>query len=145
MVFRVWGSAFAQPAAFDVASVKPTQHGRNAEGLSISYDPDTPSPGTFTVTNNSLDELIRWAYRVKEYQISGPAWLNDDSESFDIEAKMPPATSKAQLRLMMRTLLEERFKLSLHRETRGLPIYELLVAKGGARLEKPKPDAKRTW
>jgi len=128
--------------AFEVASVKPTQHGRNAEGLSISSDPETPSPVTFTVTNNSLDELIRWAYRVKKYQVSEPAWLNDDSECFDIEAKTPPGTPKAQLRLMMGTLLEQQFKLALHRETRMLPVYELLVARGGAKLDAPKPDAK---
>lgn len=130
------------PVAFEVASVKPTQHGRNAEGTSFSSDPETPSPGTFRVINNSLEELIRWAYRVKEYQVSGPKWLNDDSECFDIQARMPPGAPKAQLPLMLRTLLEERFKLALHRETRTLPVYELMIAKGGPRLDRAKPDAK---
>ena len=88
--------------AFEVACVKPTAHGRNAEGVSISSDPETPSPGTFVVTNNSLDELIRWAFRVKEYQVSGPKWLNDDSVCFHIEAKVPPGTSRAQLRSCFR-------------------------------------------
>jgi uncharacterized protein (TIGR03435 family) len=89
-----------------------------------------------------LDELIRWAFRVKEYQVAGPKWLNDDSECFDIEAKMPSATPKAQLRLMLRTLLEERFKLMVHRETKTFPVYELVVAKGGPKLDPAKPDAK---
>jgi uncharacterized protein (TIGR03435 family) len=133
-------SAAARPA-FTVATIKPTQHGRT-DGLSISSDPEISSPGTFSVTNNSLDELIRWAYRVHEYQVSGPKWLNEDSECFDIAAKMPPGTTKGQARLMLQTLLEERFRLALHRETRTLPVYELLVANGGIKTEKAKADAK---
>lgn len=132
----------APAPTFEVASVKPTEHGRNAAGLSVSSDPQATSPGTFTVTNNSLDELIRWAYNVKEYQLSGPNWLNDDSECFDIRAKMPPDTPKDQLRSMMQALLEDRFKLALHRETRTLPIYELHLAKNGAKLDQPDAGAK---
>lgn len=134
-------AASGQPA-FEVASIKPTQHGRNAEGLGISDDPQVPSPGRFTVINNSLAELIRWAYRVKEYQVSGPPWLNDDSASFDIEARMLPGTPKAQLRLMLQSLLQERFKLALHRETRTLPVYELVIGKGGPKLAPVKANAK---
>ncbi len=128
--------------AFEVASIKPTKHGRDAEGLSVSLDPEARSPGTFVVINNSLDELIRWAYRLKEYQVSGPKWLTDDSESFDIEAKMPPGATKALQRLMLRALLEDRFKLAFHRETKVLPVYELLVAKGGPKVDPAKPGAK---
>jgi hypothetical protein len=94
---------------------KATQHGRNAEGVSMSGDSEVPSPGRFRVINNSFAELIRWAYRIKEYQVSGPKWLNDDSECFDIEAKMPPGTPQAQLRLMLQTLLQEQFKTSIMR------------------------------
>jgi uncharacterized protein (TIGR03435 family) len=132
----------AASPAFDVASIRPTQQRKNAEGLSQSSDPETPSPGTFRVTNNSLLELIGWAYRVHEYQISGPKWLSDTSKGFDIEAKMPPGTPKPQLRLMVRTLLEERFTLATHHETRTLPVYELGLAKGGPKLDPVKPDAK---
>lgn len=130
------------PPRFEVASVKPTQHGRNAEGLSISSDPETPSPGSFRATNNSLGELIRWAYQVKRYQVVGPNWLDEDPECFDIEARMDPGTSRPQVRLMLRALLAERFKLALHRETRIFPVYELIVAKNGPRLAPVKADAK---
>ena len=51
--------------------VKPTAHGRDASGLSVSLDVENPSPETLRAINNSLSELIRWAYRVKEYQVSG--------------------------------------------------------------------------
>jgi uncharacterized protein (TIGR03435 family) len=107
------------PLSFDVASIKPTQHGRK-DGLSISSDPELPSPGSFQAINNSLDGLIRWAYHLKSYQLSGPKWMNDDDVCFDIEA-----------RLMLQTLLARRFGLTFHRETRTTTVYELVIAKGG--------------
>src|SRR5262245_61875245 len=133
-------AAWSQPVAFEVASVKFTAHGRTADGWSHSSVSIT-SPGTFTATNGSLEELIRWAYQVKKYQISGPAWLNDDAECFDVAAKTSPEMKDLQIRQMVQTLLAERFKLALHRETRTLPIYDLLVAKNGPKLMVAKPDA----
>ncbi len=130
-----------RPPAFEVASIKPTSHGRDANGFSRS-DADFPSPGRFVATNSSLDELIRTAYQVKEYQVSGPAWLDDDEESFDIEAKAAPGTPKAQMRLMLQSLLAERFKLAVHKETRTLPVYRLIQAKGGTRLT-PAPEGSK--
>jgi uncharacterized protein (TIGR03435 family) len=53
-----------------------------------------PSPGRLVAENSSLDELIRFAYDLKDYQVSGPVWLNDDSESFDILAKAAPDTAQ---------------------------------------------------
>jgi len=127
--------------AFDVASVKPTRNGRNAEGFSRS-SVNVPSPGRFLATNSSLDECIRWAYEVKDYQISGPDWLNSDAASFDIEAKAPPETPIAQIRLMVQTLLAERFKLRLHRETRMLSIYVLVAGKNGPKLQAGDADGR---
>jgi uncharacterized protein (TIGR03435 family) len=85
----------AAPSVFEVAAVKPTQHGRTTDGWSRS-SVDIPSPGRFVAQSSSLSELIRFAYQVKEYQISGPIWLNDDSECFDIAAKAPPETLDAR-------------------------------------------------
>jgi len=75
------------------------------------------------------------------HQVSGPVWLNDDSECFDISAKALAETPKAQIRAMVQTLLTERFKLALHRETRELPIYVLETARRGPRLSSSGPDA----
>ena len=122
------------PMVFEVASVKPTAHRRNAEGLSIT-DLRITSPERLVGINATLDECIRWAYNVKEYQISGPDWLNSDAASYDIEAKAPPGTTQQQIRLMFQTLLRERFKLALHRDTRLLPVYLLTVGKNGPRLQ----------
>jgi uncharacterized protein (TIGR03435 family) len=122
--------AFAQAPvpSFEVASVKRTQHGRTPDGWSHSSLKIT-GPGRFLATNASLHECIRWAYEIKDYQLSGPDWLASDEASFDIEAMAPPGTPEKQMRLMAQALLAERFKLALHRETRQLPVYLLTVAK----------------
>jgi uncharacterized protein (TIGR03435 family) len=130
-----------QPA-FDVASIKPTQHHRDANGFSRSLA-DVPSPGRFVGENSSLDELIRFAYNLMDYQVSGPKWLNDESVSFDIIAKASPETPKTQMRVMLQTLLRERFKLAAHPITKILPIYELVVDKGGPKLNAAARESRR--
>jgi uncharacterized protein (TIGR03435 family) len=139
---EVWAQSAAAKPAFEVASVKRTQHGRTPDGWSFS-DVKIASPGRLVAVNASLDECIRWAYRLKEYQISGPDWLKSDEACYDIEAKasssgVPPE----QIRLMLQTLLAEQFKLVIHQEARTVPTYSLVVAKRGARLhENPEGRA----
>jgi uncharacterized protein (TIGR03435 family) len=82
----------------------------------------------------SLKNLLMSAYDMKNFQISGPAWL--DTERFDINATMPPETTKEQFHVMLQNLLAERFKLTLHRETKELPMYSLTVAKGGPKMKE---------
>ena len=89
------------------------------------------------------------AYGVQDDLISGaPDWVN--SEKYDIDVKLPdPAVEDAQkpangmgverLGLMLQTLLADRFKLTLHRETKNLSVYELVVAEGGPKLQEAKP------
>jgi uncharacterized protein (TIGR03435 family) len=136
------GLLFSQQPSFDVASIKPTAHKRDANGFSQNDEPQIPSPGRLSVVNNSLAELIRWAYRLKDYQFEGPSWLDDDSVSFDIEAKASPATTKAQMRDLLQSLLQSRFRLAFHWQARPMPVYELGVARGGPKLSQPKPGAK---
>jgi uncharacterized protein (TIGR03435 family) len=126
--------AYAQRLEFEVASVKPS--GPSGEQFRIGSWPG----GRFTATDANLKRLIQTAYDVRSHQISGgPNWL--ESAKFDIEAKadaatpIPPGSAGAQqIRSMVQSLLEERFKLSVHRETREEQVYELVVAKGGAKL-----------
>jgi uncharacterized protein (TIGR03435 family) len=129
--------------AFEVASVRLTRNGRNADGWSHS-SVSSPSPGNFSATNASYAECIRWAWQVKDYQVLGPDWLNSDEASYDIVAKALPDTPLAQIRLMVQRLLAERLKLALHRETRTLPIYELGVARNGPKLPKPSADGRQS-
>jgi uncharacterized protein (TIGR03435 family) len=63
-----------------------------------------------------------------------------DTERFDIVAKVPPDTTKEQVLVMWQNLLAERFQLKLHRETKEIPIYELVVGKNGPKLKESAPD-----
>jgi bla regulator protein BlaR1 len=125
---------------FEVASVKlNTSGGSNA--LFGSH-----SPGTFNADNFPLSGLIAGAYGVQSFQIAGaPGWI--ESSRYDIVAKpsvnpvKTPRTrdsmmnDQEEMKLMLQSLLEERFQLRLHRETKELPVYALTVAKGGLKLQ----------
>jgi uncharacterized protein (TIGR03435 family) len=132
--------AFAQERpAFEVASVRPNRSGERGERRSF------PAGGGFTATSASLKYLLKAAYRVEDFQISGaPGWF--DSDRFDIEAKAAGDPPRAQVLSMLQSLLADRFKLALHRETRELPVYDLVVAKSGPKFKErscvgqPGPD-----
>src|SRR6185312_12281985 len=86
--------AFPQ-ARFDVASVRPSKlsgEGRNRENV-------TANPGTLTMHNVTLRSALQWAYRMKEYQVSGPSWIGD--ERYDIFARAADAAGDPQLRGML--------------------------------------------
>lgn len=125
--------ARAQPPAFEVASVRSHQPSGTGEGRT-SLD---SAPGSLTFRNARLSDCIKWAYQVRDYQISGPSWLT--VEKYDIAAKAASPAHTDQLRQMLQTLLAERFKLQFHRETRDLPVYALAVAKSGPKLHKADP------
>jgi uncharacterized protein (TIGR03435 family) len=74
------------------------------------------------------------AYDIPQYQLSAPDWMVDTR--FDITAKIPPGTTEEQLRLMEQTLLVERFRLTVHHETKEMQVYELTVGKNGPRLKE---------
>jgi uncharacterized protein (TIGR03435 family) len=87
----------------------------------------------------SLANYLTMAYDIKDYQIIGPDWLG--SAHFDISAKRPEGVEgEKSLRGMVASLLEDRFKLAFHRETRDLPAYALIVAKGGLKMKEVPPD-----
>ena len=88
-------------------------------------------------TNVSLADVIAQSYRVQHTQIAGPGWL--DSQRFDILAKIPADVPKDRIPDMLQSLLADRFRLQLHRETRELPVYSLSLAKSGPKL--PKADS----
>jgi uncharacterized protein (TIGR03435 family) len=144
------GQAQAQdggtPLTFEVASVKPASP--DAQGTSITLIP----AGGLKVTNGSLKQLITFAYNVRDFQISGgPGWLG--SERYDVLAKAPSSDAPTDVRQMnneqrrvleeqvrerARALLAERFQLSIHSDTKDLPIYELVLAKNGHKLQASK-------
>ena len=113
----------AQPD-FEVASVRAGQPGRE----SIEHE-----PGSLRMRNARLTSCIRWAYDVLEYQVSGPAWMND--AWFDISAKAASPVSEAELRRMLQTLLAKRFQLTFHREIKDAPVLILTVGRNGHKLQ----------
>jgi uncharacterized protein (TIGR03435 family) len=126
------GIACGQPATvprFEVASVKPAGTGRPGGGLVTGH-------GRMTVASETLKRCIMGAYGLGPNQIAGgPAWL--DSDRFQIVAKSErPEDGDAALMVMLQTLLAERFKLNVHRETRTMTALVLEVAKNGPKLEK---------
>jgi uncharacterized protein (TIGR03435 family) len=126
---------------FEVASVKPAPAGNVPLGMprvireKIGFN---EHPGRIDYHGVSLLMLLARAYNMKSDQISGPAWL--DTENYTIAAKLPPDTSADQLRLMLQKLLTERFQISLHRETKEMPVYRLMVAKNGPKLKPPEEE-----
>jgi uncharacterized protein (TIGR03435 family) len=130
-------AAFGQPA-FEVASIK-SAGPQGMEMIAIRMNTDA---GMLRYTNVSLKDCIRVAYRVKDFQIEGPDWIGDTR--FNITAKLPEGASTDQVPDMLQKLLAERFKLTLHRDTKDHAIYALVADKGGAKLkpaEVPVGDA----
>lgn len=131
-------SVLAQPPAvtprrFDVAAIKPDNSGANFLGIRV-----VPGGGLRAV-NATLRSLISEAYQVRDFEVSGgPAWLG--SARYDIEAKgqVEPGSQQQtglQVMVMLQALLADRFQLRIHRETKEMPIYGLLVDKNGPKLE----------
>src|SRR4051812_44111665 len=125
--------AQAQPSAeFEVASVKPNRMG-NAGVEGSEREKITVSPNGITMRNVSLRSCIRWTYGVRDYQISGPGWIS--SRRYDIAANAPGPVSVPDLKLMMQKLLSDRFKLTLRRESKDLPIYAMVTGKKGTKMK----------
>ncbi len=87
----------------------------------------------------SLSTLVMQAYRVKPYQVTGPDWMTTDF--FDISAKIPAGATREQVPDMVRSLLEERFHLAVHKESKEILVNALVEAKGGAKLKAAAPGA----
>lgn len=121
--------AEAQPA-FAVASIRPS-----AADVPFEHDGKREiSPGTLRMRDVTVATCIKWAYAVQDSQIVGPTSLR--AEHYDIVAKADEPAQDDQLKLMMRTLLAERFKLSFHHENKELRSYALIATKKGPKLHE---------
>jgi uncharacterized protein (TIGR03435 family) len=125
----------ASPLSFEAASVKLANQDHDLGPL--LGGPGTSSPGQLHGAA-SLKTLLMRAYRLKDYQIGGPAWM--DSERYEIAAKIPGGATRREVALMLQSLLTQRFGLTVHRETRELPMYALEVAKAGPKLKVSATD-----
>jgi bla regulator protein blaR1 len=127
---------------FDVASVKPVRGSSNRPPDSFELNwlmrtGRSSRNGRFAIEETPLSLLIRTAYNVKGFQIvGGPSWTNSDR--YDVAAKSEGNATFEQMRPMLQSLLADRFALTLRHETRELPTYELVVAKGGLKIQAAK-------
>jgi uncharacterized protein (TIGR03435 family) len=127
------------PLAFEVATIKPAQMPSPADIMAgkmrvgMSVNGSRVDIGFF-----SIEDMIRTAYKVKNYQIQGPNWMA--TQRFDIHAKMPDGANKDQVPQMLQALLADRFKLTLHRDGKEQSVYEMVVAKGGPKIKESEPE-----
>jgi uncharacterized protein (TIGR03435 family) len=142
-IFLAAALASAQPATFEVASVKSAVEPDRQPIICLV--PCMPGERLTVVGSRvdirymSLERLMLTAYGLKSYQLSGPDWMR--SQRFDIEAKIPEGVSKDRIPEMLQALLAERFKLSIHRDAKEQPVYALVVAKTGSKLQEAAADA----
>ncbi len=123
-----FGQSSASAPAFEVASVKPSQHQVGPDyNNQIAY-----TPTGVTARNVTLKRLIAEAYRLQLSQISGPSWI--DQNEYNIDARTAEGTPREQMTLMLRILLAERFNLKQHGETREMRVYDLVVAGSGPKI-----------
>jgi uncharacterized protein (TIGR03435 family) len=108
--------------------------------------PGTADPGRIHLCCVGMYSLLMRAYEVEVDRIAGPSWILDNMgpNLYEVDATMPPDTTKAQFQLMMQSLLAERFHLVMHRESRNFPGYDLVIARGGAKLKESTPDPNAT-
>ena len=130
-------AAFGQTAParveFEVASVKPApQNNQNQVKAGVHID-----GAQVHVSHLSLKDFIRVAYRVKEFQVLGPEWLS--GARYDVDATLP-AGSRGQVPEMLQSLLADRFQLKVHRDTKELPVYALIVGPGGPKMKESPPE-----
>lgn len=134
-LFAAGGLLLAQPAAFEVASVKPAKPGDTGGG--VRFLPG----GVFRGVNVPLNFLILNIYGLRDfYQLVGDpqamAVIADGANArYEIEAHADPSATEAQMREMVKALLADRFRLKVHNETRDLPVYALIPAKGGIKVK----------
>jgi uncharacterized protein (TIGR03435 family) len=124
--------AATAPLEFEVASVKPADPIADSVNIGVHVD-----GAQVHIADFSLADYIRIAYRLKNYQVTGPDTL---SERFNVDAKLPEGASREQVADMLQTLLANRFEMKMHRETKEFPVYSLAVVTGGLKLKEVPPD-----
>jgi uncharacterized protein (TIGR03435 family) len=131
LVFLLAGIGLGEGSpAFDAVSMKPSSPDARGGGFNLS-------PGRLNGKNVNLKDLVRFAYDIHDYQVSGgPGWT--ETEHYEILATFPAATTNAQRAQMMQTMLADRFALTIHREPKDVAGYALMVGKNGAKLHAPE-------
>jgi uncharacterized protein (TIGR03435 family) len=134
------GQTPAVAPAFEVASIKPASPPDPAKVMAGQFRVGMSVDGArVDLRFMSLGDLIRTAYKIKPHQLSAPDWIG--GERWDIQAKLPEGATKEQVPEMLQALLADRFKVRVHHDSKEVPVYALVVAKGGPKLKESPPDA----
>lgn len=135
--------AVAGSPEFEVASIKPVSPATPAPGRLASIRVVT-TPGRLIAHNANLRDLVKGAWELEDYQVQGgPAWTL--SARFDVEGKAAGTVDRGQLLLMLRAMLADRCKLAVHRDTKELAIYALVVAKNGPKFHPLSAQEAPCW
>jgi len=130
------GQSVPDKPTFDVASVKRLPFDQLRGGLQREV-----TPIGVHLLRATIGNCLEWAYGKTAYEVVGPGWLDRPTDAvYEITAKTGSPVPEEQLKSMMQTLLEERFQLTFHRETRDLPVYALMVARNGPKLHKSETE-----
>jgi uncharacterized protein (TIGR03435 family) len=125
-------------AAFEVATIKPTIPDKPG-----GYALNCSGGAGFVAKEQNLLSLIEWAYDLPigaHRVVGGPNWMSSQESRFEIHGKAGRKVSLEECRLMVQSLLADRFQLTLHRETRDLPVYFLTAGKKGPKLHRADED-----
>jgi uncharacterized protein (TIGR03435 family) len=129
--------AQASPSAsFEVASMKKAEGGGGPGDIPRNMD---PTPGHFSMHNVPLRYALEWAFDLKDYQISGPAWITND-ERFDIDARAAADTKIDQMRIMLQNLLKDRLQMKSHFEKKDMQVYLLSRTGGALKVKEGDPN-----
>ncbi len=133
LFFTLLTTALAQTPpkqlVFEAVSIKPAQPDARGGGYNLF-------PGRLNAKNQSLRDLVKFAYSLQDYQLTG----GDDTERYELIATYPGETTDAQRRLMLQSVLTERFALALHRDRKEISGYELIPGKKGPKLKLQKAE-----
>jgi uncharacterized protein (TIGR03435 family) len=133
-------SAVAASPKFEVATVKPTNP--DQRGL---HQLDCSSGTGFAARDQTLLILIEFAYDLphgSNWVSGGPKWMDSPGTTFEVHGKVERKVSFAECRLMVQSLLADRFKVALHWETREVPVYVLSLGRKGSKLHEADDDPK---
>jgi len=145
---RPWATLAQSPADlhFEAGSIKAVPEGTRFKcgddgPLCSNFPPRMINPQRFRAVSAITGPMgiLEWAYDVRDFQVAeAPEWLS--RQLFEVLATVDQPVREDQLKQMVRSLLADRFHLKLHRETREIPVYALVVAKNGPKFAPAKND-----
>jgi uncharacterized protein (TIGR03435 family) len=137
MSFFVSVTLFGQTLEFEAAAIKPANPDQKGSGIRIEK-------ARIKVINAPLRFMVQYAWNVKDFQVvGGPSWAG--TERYDVDAVSQKPFEGDDLRMMIRALLADRFKLAVHTETQEKPGYALVIAKNGPKLPPAEDDRNRLF